>query len=135
MNLQKRWQDILQKCGPLLDKVNAIWKKFVKAMLSCRKFFERYKKFILAVPVAATALMLAMVNLIKLSPLVDLHIQINGEYIDPIVREIAVLGPLSITGFCLLMMFASKRTATPWLVSVISLILPIIILMINAFPI
>ena len=35
---------------------------------------------------------------------------------------------------CLLLMFGSKRTLTPWLVSVFSLALPLIILVINVFP-
>jgi len=40
---------------------------------------------------------------------------------------------LSITAICLLLMFISKRTLTPWMVSLLSLALPLTILITNTF--
>ena len=45
-----------------------------------------------------------------------------------------VLIPLVITAVCLLLMFVSRRILTPWLVSMFSLALPVIILLLNIFP-
>ena len=109
------------------EKLNGICAK----VLDFTKMTARYKKLILAVPVAASAVMLAIVNLFRLPGLVDLGILVNGEVFE-IEREVAVLGPLFLTGVCLLMLIISKRTLTPWMVSVISLLLPIVLLITNA---
>ena len=42
--------------------------------------------------------------------------------------------PVAITAVCLLMMFLSKKTLYPWLISVFSLVLPLVIWFSNVFP-
>ena len=91
------------------------------------------KKVLIALG-AAVALILALMNLFKLPALVGLGLQGNGEFSFEIIREVAVIGPLAVTAICLLLMFASKRTLTPWMVSVFSLLLPLMILFTNTFP-
>ena len=44
------------------------------------------------------------------------------------------MGPVAITALCLLLMFCSKRILTPWVVSAVSLLLPVFIWVINVFP-
>lgn len=135
-----------------LDQVAAAWKKFLLKLqsfntqrnsdsepLSARilRFWHRlenFKKIILAVPVGALSLVLAMTNLFKLPALVGLGLQADGSYTFQIIREVAVLAPLVVTAVCLLLMFASKRTLTPWMVSLFSLLLPLMILITNTFP-
>jgi len=123
----RKWQDMkLQnndESQPLTAKILRFWYKL-----------EKFKKLILAVPVAALTLVLAMVNLIKLPALVGFGLQADGTYSFQIIREVAVLAPMVVTAVCLLLMFASKRTLTPWMVSVFSLLLPLIILLTNTFP-
>lgn len=95
---------------------------------------DKFKKIILAVPVGALAIILAMTNLFELPALVGIGMQADGEYAFEIIREVAVVGPMAVTAVCLLLMFASKRTLTPWMVSLFSLLLPIMILITNTFP-
>ena len=83
---------------------------------------------------ASSAMMLAINNQAKLPEVVGLNLQNNGAFSIQIAREIAVLGPLAVTALCLLLVFCSRRTLTPWLVSVFSLALPVLILVINTFP-
>ena len=80
------------------------------------------------------AVILALQNMVKLPVVVGLDLQTSGEFSIQIAREIAALGPMAITALCLLLMFCSKRTLTPWLVSVFSLLLPLLILVTNTFP-
>jgi hypothetical protein len=94
----------------------------------------RFRKLFLCVPVAVFAIILAIRNLFSLPALVGLALAANGDFSFEMIREIAVFGPLVVTGLCLLLVFLSKRTLTPWLVSVFSLVLPIWILFINTFP-
>ena len=66
--------------------------------------------------------------------MVGLDLQITGDFDLQVVRELAVLGPVALTALCLLLMFVSRRTLTPWLVSVFTLLLPVLILFTNIFP-
>ena len=88
----------------------------------------------MAIPVGIGAVWLAMKNLVELPDTVGLNLQSDGTFSVLIAREIAVLGPIAITALCLLLMFCSKRTLTPWLVSVFSLAIPLLILVTNVFP-
>ena len=125
--LQKKIMSKLQQSDnsqePLTVRILHFWHKV-----------EKFKKMILAIPVAALAIILAMTNLIELPALVGLGMQANGEYSIQIIREVAVVGPMAVTALCLMLMFASKRTLTPWMVSLFSLLLPLMILITNTFP-
>ena len=121
--MQLRRQQGNHSQEPLNTRILRFWHKAVK-----------FKKLLLAVPVAALAIILAMTNLFKLPALVGLGMQADGEYSIHIIREVAVVGPMAITALCLLLMFASKRTLTPWMVSQFSLLLPLMILITNTFP-
>ena len=78
---------------------------------------------------------LAFYNLEKLPKVVGLDLQISGDFDIQVVRELAVLGPVALTALCLLLMFISRRTLTPWLVSIFTLALPLLILLSNVFPV
>lgn len=120
MNFMNRFMEKLQ---PALEKVKVYW-----------DYVRKFKKLFLAAPVAAASVLLAIYNLIKLPALVGLGLQGNGEFSLEIIREVAVIAPLLVTAICLLLMFASKRTLTPWMVSLFSLLLPLMILITNTFP-
>ena len=69
-----------------------------------------------------------------LPAVVGLDLQVGGDFSIQVVRELAVLGPVAVTAVCLLLMFISRRTLTPWIVSLVSLALPLVILVTNIFP-
>lgn len=98
------------------------------------KYASGFKKIWLALPVAIAAVWLAFYTGGKLPDYVGINLLETGEYAFVVSREIAVMGPLAVTAACLLLMFCSRRTLYPWLVSVFSLVLPLLILMINIFP-
>ena len=58
----------------------------------------------------------------------------NGQYEYLISRSLAVVAPLAVTGVCLLMMWLSRRTIYPWIISIFSLVLPLLIWVTNVFP-
>ena len=62
------------------------------------------------------------------------QVQATGEFAVMVTREYAVYGPLGLTAFCLLLMFCSRRTLYPWLISIMSLLLPMLILLLNNYP-
>lgn len=94
----------------------------------------RLRALFLAIPVVAAALKLARINYELLPDVVGLDLQNNGEFSHMVAKEVAVYGPLAVTAVCLLMVLLSRKTTYPWLISILSLVIPLIILMINVFP-
>lgn len=103
-----------------LSKLKVVW-----------KWVYRLRSVILSVPVAVGAVILALFNQINLPSSVGINLQANGEYAQMVVKTVAVLGPLAVTTVCLALVFCSRKVLYPWLVSVFSLALPIMIYLIN----
>lgn len=95
------------------------------------KYVAGFKKVWLALPVVFGCLYLAVYAGSRYPDYVGLNLMDNGDFGMIVTREIAIMGPLAITAVCLLLMFWSKRTLFPWLVSMFSLTLPLLLLLIN----
>lgn len=98
------------------------------------KILYHLRKIVLAVPVVLLALRLAFYNLAHLPEQVGLNLQPNGEFSQMISREMAVYGPLAVTAGCLLLMFLSRKSVYPWIISLFSLVLPVLLLVTNLYP-
>lgn len=94
----------------------------------------KLRKVLMAIPVIIAAVWLALDNYKNLPEQVGIDLQASGEYAQMISRDLAVLGPLAVTAACLLLMFCSRKTLYPWVISLFSLILPLFILLTNIFP-
>jgi len=94
----------------------------------------RLRSILLALPVMVTAVVLAVYNSANLPEFVGLNVQTSGEYVTVITRSAAVLGPLAVTAVCLLLMFCSKKVLYPWLISLFSLVIPLLFLFTSTFP-
>lgn len=132
--LRRLWNRVCEIAKPVLKKLCHFAKEFASACKVVGRLLYRLRKVFLAVPVGWGAVYLAFYNLEHLPKVVGLDLQINGSFDIQVVRELAVLGPVALTAVCLLLMFVSRRTLTPWLVSVFTLLLPVLILFTNIFP-
>jgi len=94
----------------------------------------RLRSVFLAIPVIFAALRLAAYNSEHLPLLVGLDLQTTGEFARTISRQSAVTFPLFLTGGCLVLLFLSKKTLYPWLISIFSLVVPILLLVTNMYP-
>lgn len=94
----------------------------------------RLRSLLLAIPVAVAAIVLAIRNFALLPAKVGFDLQSTGEFSVMMDKPLAVLIPVVLTGVCLLLMAFSKRVVYPWLVSLFSLLVPIVILFVNTFP-
>lgn len=128
------WQRFMDKVQILMGKMSVFFSDTAKALERCIFHLSKLKKIIATVPVAAGAVILALYNMGNLPKVVGLDLLENGAFTYQIPRGLAVFAPLVITGICLLLMFCSRRILTPWLVSVISLLIPVAILITNIFP-
>lgn len=128
------WSAFAQKAEPVLNNLKEIFTEVGKILYSIGSYIYKMRKIFLAVPVVWCAIYLAIYNQTTLPAVVGFDLQTTGEFAIQIGRELAVLIPLVITAVCLLLMFVSRRILTPWLVSMFSLALPVIILLLNIFP-
>lgn len=94
----------------------------------------RLRKFVLAAPVVYYALKLAEYNRMHLPEQVGINLQSTGEFAQYISRNMAVMGPLALTGGCLVLMFCSRKAMYSWAISVFTLALPLLLLLSNAYP-
>lgn len=94
----------------------------------------RLRKFVLAAPVGYYALKLAEYNRTHLPEQVGINLQSTGEFAQYISRNMAVMGPLALTGGCLVLMFCSRKAMYSWAISVFTLALPLLLLLSNAYP-
>ena len=117
--LEKTWH-VLKKIGYVLGEIG--------------KWIFRLRGFFMAIPVALAALYLAAQNMSRLPEEVGINLLENGQYEFLISRGLAVMAPLVVTGVCLVMMWLSRRTIYPWIISIFSLVLPILIYITNVFP-
>ena len=116
---------------PAREKIAKVMNKTGKILGGIGKWIYRLRSVILSVPVALQALWLAGQNMIRLPSSVGLWIQESGEYYMMVNRTTAVTGPVILTGVCLLLMFLSRRAVYPWLISMFSLVIPLVIWVTN----
>ncbi len=140
------WQTFLEKLRPAMESTGRFLKKLWKDLSFIGSYLFKLRSIILAAPVAAAAVVLAFVNMARLPEVVEVSkltldtkaeeslfgcLVITPDYIS---RGGAIFGPLLLTVVCLVLMMCSKRTFYPWLVSVFSLLLPVMILITNIYP-
>ena len=132
--MDNKWRLFLTKHGPAIEKTKTVFQNIWTVLKRTGQWIYRLRSIFLAVPVILFALRLAVYNMQNLPEQVGLNILTTGEYAQMINRNIAVMGPLAVTALCILMMFLSRRIVYPWLISLFSLVLPILIYITNVFP-
>lgn len=132
--LVEKWHALCKAAEPVLQALSRFFKKLWHVLTVIWAYVSKLYKLVLAAPVVYAAVVLAMQNMSRLPEQVGLNLQTDGTFALQMSRELAVLCPMAITALCLLMMFCSKRVLTPWVVSVVSLIIPVVIWIINVFP-
>jgi hypothetical protein len=98
------------------------------------KYVKMFRGVIFSIPVAVIAIIQAFRNAGRLPETVGMELLATGEFASTISRTSAVLIPLGITALCILLTCISKRTLFPWIISVFSLVLPILIWLTNVYP-
>lgn len=116
------------------QKICNVFRIIGDVLLTIGKWIVRLRSIWMAIPVAYVALELAMYSRENLPEQVGINLLESGEFAYYISKETAVMGPLAVTAACLLLMFCSRRTLYPWLISIFTLALPFLLLITNTFP-
>jgi len=132
MNTENNRENTASRTGK--EKTVRVLKTTGKVLGGIGLWIYRLRGFFMAIPVALAALYLAAQNMSRLPEEVGINLLPNGEYQYLISRSLAVTAPLLVTGACLIMMFLSRRTVYPWIISIFTLVLPLLIWVTNVFP-
>ena len=124
----------LEKIGPGVEKAGEVCGKLGHVFSVIWLWLFRLRKLFLAIPVAYFCWRLASYNNETLPDEVGLNLLADGTFERMVPKDIAVLGPVAVTALCLLLMCCSKRILPPWVVSALTLVLPVVVWVINAFP-
>lgn len=132
--LAQKWNAFCEKAKPAVLATGRVFKKIGSIFVAIWKYIVKLRKIFLAIPVIWAAIVLALRNLSQLPEVVGIILQEDGSFSLQWGRLSAVFAPLVLTLACLFLMFISKRTLTPWLVSVFTLVIPFVLVLINTFP-
>lgn len=141
-----KFYTFVARIRPFFMAIGRFFRALGEAFYKIGLYMYRLRSLILAAPVAGVAVILAMENQDRLAETVEVStFRYNPEAVDAlfgfleigtttITRDAAVFGPAIVTGACLLMMIFSKRTLYPFLISVFSLCLPLVIWFLSVYP-
>ncbi len=116
-----------------LKKVGRVFYAIWRFLRSCGLFIYTFRGFFMAIPVVLAALYLAKENMAILPEQVGLVLAKDGTFSAVVARAHAVQWPLYITGGSVILMWLSRKAFFPWLMSVVTLIIPIYIRLLNQF--
>ena len=130
----QEYRDNIEEEKPEKKQKNDGFQKVWNVIRLICNLIYRLRKVIMSIPVVYYAIVFGIYNAKYLPERVGLVLQSNGEFVKTVSRSLAVMGPMGVTAACLLLMFCSRRTLYPWLISIMSLLLPILILLLNNYP-
>lgn len=133
-NANEKWLAFRENLRSGMGKAGSVLQVIGNVFRVIASWVVRLRKIFMAAPVVIGAVYLAQYNYDHLPSQVGIDLLSSGEYAQMISRDTAVLAPLVVTGGCLLLMFCSRRTVYPWVISIFSLVLPLLILVTNIFP-
>jgi hypothetical protein len=134
IELKNKLQTLWARTQPFRKKVVEVFEKIGYVLLVIWKWLYNLRSILLAVPVVIATIRLAILNMNRLPDSVGIMILSSGDYQWMVDKAIAVMGPIAITAACLFLMFISKRVVYPWLISLFSLAIPLLIYITNIFP-
>lgn len=132
--IEAKWQEFCKKTQPARKYCADILKEIGWAIKLIWKYVYKLRAVLLAVPVIIGAVILAFINMSKLPESVGINLLADGTFSVMVSRWIAVLIPLGLTGFCVVLTLGARKTLYPWLISLFTLALPLLIYVTNVYP-
>ena len=119
--------------SPAWEKTKNVFAEIGGVFRAIGSCIFKLRKLFMAVPVLWALLKLSYKNLTELPEQVGFLLQRDGSFAITVSKEFALFGPIALTLGCLLLMFLSKKTLQPWVVSIFTLTLPLLIWLTNNF--
>ena len=134
VKVKESWNGFVDRLKTAANTTGSVYTKIKNVIGVIVMVIYRLRAVFLAIPVVYYALKLAAYNMQNLPEEVGIGLQSTGEFAYMVSRELAVLGPLVLTGCCLVMMVCSRKAIYPWAVSIFTLVMPLLLLVSNIYP-
>ena len=145
-NLGDKWNIFWGKCAPVLRTIGAVFAAIGRAIAKLWSYIFKLRALFMAIPVAMIVIIEAMINMSRLPD--TLEYATNGldfdatqtlfgpfvMHIEQMSRETAAMGPLMLTAVCLVLTIFSKRTLFPWIISIFTLVVPVLLYLMTQYP-
>ena len=132
--IEEKWLLLCDKTRPARESMGRVAKKTGSVLHVIGGYLYRMRAVLLAAPVAIAAVWLAFLNMARLPDEVGIDLQTTGAFSMMIPKGLAVIAPLAVTALCILMILCSKKVTYPWLISIFTLVLPVLIYVTNVYP-
>lgn len=132
--IEEKWNLLCDKTKPFRMSTAKTFKRIWKVLRTVWAYIYRLRTVILSVPVGVVAVILALRNLSRLPGSVGIWLLENGEFLMMVPKALAVVAPIAVTALCILLVLISKKVLYPWLISIFTLVLPLLIYYTNIFP-
>ena len=116
------------------SKYKAVTDKIGRVLGTIGKVLYHLRKLFLSIPVVLAALLVFVEAKERLPQEVGILMQETGTFQYVVSRDTAMGCCMVVTAACLLMMLISRKTIYPWIISLFSLVLPVLLIVTNIFP-
>ena len=142
----EKWNWLLSKVRPVWDVTKKVFSVIGNVFRVIWKILFGIRGILISAPVAAAAIYIASWAQEHLPEAVEItHVMIDKEAegaifglfvmtTEMLARDVVIVSSLALTALCLICTIFSKRTLYPWLISVLTLCLPIVMYYLNTYP-
>lgn len=121
------WLRFTQAIKPFCDKTVKVLKSIRRVLRIIWAYIYRLRTVFMALPVVIVAIVLAVMNMGRLPDSTGIWLLTNGEFLILVPKLVAVLAPIAVTALSILLVLCSKKALYPWLISIFTLVLPLLI--------
>ena len=128
---REKWNQFWDRVRTTMAPVDRVVGKIRDVLSFVFTWIYRLRGILISAPVAIAAWKLALYNKANLPQEVGLNMLSTGEFAQTISLQSAVMVPFFLTIGCLAMVLCSRKTLYPWIISVFTLAVPLLLLMTN----
>lgn len=129
--IREKWNNFLGKLRTAMAPVDRVFGVIGKVFGFIGTWIYRLRGVLISLPVVWAAWKLALYNKAHLPEEVGLNLLSNGEFEQMVSLQTAVMTPFYITLGCLVLVLFSRKTLYPWIISVFTLAIPLLLLLNN----
>ena len=131
---KKNNSEAKEKAKAAWEKTKVVFRKIGRVFNIIGKVLFHLRKIFLAVPVVWAAFRMYAYAMEHLPENVGVWLLENGEYQYNLARESALMSCMAVTAAGLVLMFCSRRTIYPWIISIFTLVIPVLLIVTNMYP-
>lgn len=115
-------------------KTQEVFRKTGRVFYIIGRVLFHMRKIFLTLPVVWLAFQVCSYAREHLPDAVGVWLLESGDYAFTLGVDAALTSCLAVTAACLVLMYLSRRTILPWVVSLFTLVLPIALVLTNMYP-